>query len=794
MNQFIDSLNSFAADWSTWLWRVCWQTAIVIAIAWVLCTLLSRSSPWLRSWIWRLAYVKILLVLVWTTPVNLPLLPPSEEPALAATATSHPTPTNASPATQSIDNPNSSSIAASTATTPNNAIAEVTAAPPSAYSPALSSTSEIATTPSNSEPPTLSSDLSAIAWLFLAWTTGAIAVTTWFAVETLRAFRLKHSARSIHSAELTKLVREVCNQLGLKQSVQLAESPLAGGPMLVKFARPLVVFPSGMLTSSSSGAPSQTILNPISPSTGDGRGEGEAQPCGGRQTAYAPTALTSDEIRLVLAHELAHLKRHDLAWNALSALLHTLLYFHPFIWIAHRCARQEQEMACDALVVTRLSVERHEYGQLLVKIVRSVGHQMNGAMATVAMSKSYQTLSRRIEAMKHVQKISRGRSLLLCSALAVTGVLAIIPWRVVAQDPNSPAGAAVQNDSKAQPPANAETETKSSMTRGSLAATPADKAAAEKLIGAWRAGAGSGKLTFNTDGAFTEFPNTLTRLLAGMTSVGSNAVAPETTLRGTWQIDDGQLRLTWKPTYARPLQRDFPLEICNSFRIAKLDSSLLRLTVLNEQSQPCDTVFLRRVETLALDKLKGKLPEDVLAVAALAGMDSQEAEVINKWMKSVPNATEKLKLIEEVAAAKNGKLKFAQLVKSTPAEDKAYTALRTLSRGQFTYLIWLADQGLLEEDEQKAVKRAELFAKEFNSLAYAINAPGFPKFAAGFGGGGTLNIQSIIPEQQSPVESEAALKLQGLIDGLGDWLFVGADSPLKGGEAIQPNSGEQKPW
>src|SRR5262249_1964360 len=79
MTAWIDPMTAIGAAWSAWLGRVCWQAAVVVAAAWVLALVCRNWSPRLRSWIWRLAYLKLLVLLVWTTPVKLSLLPAAEE-------------------------------------------------------------------------------------------------------------------------------------------------------------------------------------------------------------------------------------------------------------------------------------------------------------------------------------------------------------------------------------------------------------------------------------------------------------------------------------------------------------------------------------------------------------------------------------------------------------------------------------------------------------------------------------------------------------------------------------------
>jgi beta-lactamase regulating signal transducer with metallopeptidase domain len=45
-------------------------------------------------------------------------------------------------------------------------------------------------------------------------------------------------------------------------------------------------------------------------------------------------ACSRRELRLMLAHELAHLKRRDLQWGWLATAAHALFFFHPLVWIA----------------------------------------------------------------------------------------------------------------------------------------------------------------------------------------------------------------------------------------------------------------------------------------------------------------------------------------------------------------------------------------------------------------------------------------------------------------------------
>lgn len=73
------------------------------------------------------------------------------------------------------------------------------------------------------------------------------------------------------------------------------------------------------------------------------------------------------ERRLVLAHEIAHLRRGDVYANALAALLRALFWFNPLLHIAVPRFRLDQELACDARVLARFPEARRCYAGAMLK-------------------------------------------------------------------------------------------------------------------------------------------------------------------------------------------------------------------------------------------------------------------------------------------------------------------------------------------------------------------------------------------------------------------------------------------
>ncbi len=82
----------------------------------------------------------------------------------------------------------------------------------------------------------------------------------------------------------------------------------------------------------------------------------------------AAEAWTEDRRRVVLAHELAHVRRRDLVTHLLGRIACALYWFHPLVWLAARRARAEGERACDDLVLAT-GARASAYADHLLQIV-----------------------------------------------------------------------------------------------------------------------------------------------------------------------------------------------------------------------------------------------------------------------------------------------------------------------------------------------------------------------------------------------------------------------------------------
>ena len=81
------------------------------------------------------------------------------------------------------------------------------------------------------------------------------------------------------------------------------------------------------------------------------------------------TGLSSQQIEVLLAHELAHIKRHDYLINLLQCFVETVLYYHPAVWWISRIIRVEREHCCDVIAIG-LGSDRDIYAGALIDLAR----------------------------------------------------------------------------------------------------------------------------------------------------------------------------------------------------------------------------------------------------------------------------------------------------------------------------------------------------------------------------------------------------------------------------------------
>ncbi len=184
----------------------------------------------------------------------------------------------------------------------------------------------------------------------------------------------------------------LCHDLRLKRVPRLLASEATETPLLIGIFRPTIVLPARLLET-----------------------------------------CTREELRLMLAHELAHVQRRDLLWGWLPLLTRLVCGFHPLVWLARRELSMAQEIACDEMALRLTGAASAEYGSLLVRVAAFCRPHPSRGFGMVGMTESYRTLKRRLSAMKNVPSAKPPYRVAISLILFTFSLGVIVPWRVSAQ-------------------------------------------------------------------------------------------------------------------------------------------------------------------------------------------------------------------------------------------------------------------------------------------------------------------------------------------------------------------------
>jgi beta-lactamase regulating signal transducer with metallopeptidase domain len=97
-------------------------------------------------------------------------------------------------------------------------------------------------------------------------------------------------------------------------------------------------------------------------------------------------AWPDERKRVVLAHEMAHVRRLDRLFHAIAQITCAVYWFNPLFWIARNELYRESEHAADD-VVLNLGVEPHSYASHLLSIARELTSSRIVLSATSAMAR-----------------------------------------------------------------------------------------------------------------------------------------------------------------------------------------------------------------------------------------------------------------------------------------------------------------------------------------------------------------------------------------------------------------------
>lgn len=142
-----------------------------------------------------------------------------------------------------------------------------------------------------------------------------------------------------------------------------------------------------------------------------------------------------DRIRVVLGHELAHVRRADWLAQVLAECLKSVYWFNPIAWVACRRLRHESERACDDEVL-RLGVEAPEYAGQLLDLARAFTERRRSLLPVPAMAQSSE-LERRVRAMLNTRldRARVGRHAFLLVPVALLALVVPLAGLTLSEEP-----------------------------------------------------------------------------------------------------------------------------------------------------------------------------------------------------------------------------------------------------------------------------------------------------------------------------------------------------------------------
>ncbi|MCW3099260.1 MAG: peptidase BlaR1 [Chthonomonadaceae bacterium] len=96
-----------------------------------------------------------------------------------------------------------------------------------------------------------------------------------------------------------------------------------------------------------------------------------------------------ERLRVVILHEIAHIRRYDWLTQMFGQVVCALYWFHPLVWMLNRHVQIEAERACDDAVLLA-GVRAKEYAGHLLEVVKAMQAGRNAPSAAVAMARPTQ--------------------------------------------------------------------------------------------------------------------------------------------------------------------------------------------------------------------------------------------------------------------------------------------------------------------------------------------------------------------------------------------------------------------
>lgn len=163
----------------------------------------------------------------------------------------------------------------------------------------------------------------ALPWCVIGWAAGVAALSLWYLGGWCQLQKLRLIGTRPASERIAAQTADLARRLGISRAVRVSESMLVQVPTMIGWLKPVILLP-----------------------------------------ATALTGLDEMQLRAMIAHELAHIKRHDYLVNIIQTAFEILGFYHPAVWWMSKQVRIERENCCDDMAA-ELVQDRTAYAKAL---------------------------------------------------------------------------------------------------------------------------------------------------------------------------------------------------------------------------------------------------------------------------------------------------------------------------------------------------------------------------------------------------------------------------------------------
>lgn len=196
----------------------------------------------------------------------------------------------------------------------------------------------------------------------------------------------------------------VARKIGLTRFVAVTQSTLVKVPLVIGYLRPMILLPGSVVT-----------------------------------------GLTAAQLEAVLAHELAHVRRHDWLINTLQVMVETVLFYHPAVWWLSKRIRTERELCCDDVALA-LNVDKAVYARTLLTL-----EELRQNTVAPALAATGGDLAGRVRRLLPVGEETPSGSGALAGLLAVAISLTLLATSLASPNPQEPDTVEVSSHDKSEP-------------------------------------------------------------------------------------------------------------------------------------------------------------------------------------------------------------------------------------------------------------------------------------------------------------------------------------------------------